>query len=121
MQSYNKARTTGNADGVVVTPSHNPPEDGGYKYTPPLGGPADTDATSKIEKQADRYLEEGLKGGVRRMTYDRARRSASDHALNRRAWKCCRSLLDKIRKREDWHRSRRLDCLSIQGTKLIAR
>ena len=79
--TYNKARATGHADGVVVTPSHNPPEDGGYKYNPPHGGPADTDATSKIEQQANRYLEEGLKG-VRRMPYDRARRSTSVHPYN---------------------------------------
>ena len=76
--SYNKGRTDGLADGVVVTPSHNPPEDGGYKYNPPHGGPADTDVTAKIEKQANRYLADGLEG-VARMTYERARKSAHVH------------------------------------------
>jgi phosphoglucomutase len=76
--TYNKDRMDGLADGVVVTPSHNPPEDGGYKYNPPHGGPADTDVTSKVEKQANRYLEDGLKG-VKRMPYDRARKSETVH------------------------------------------
>jgi len=79
--SYNKGRTSGLADGVVITPSHNPPEDGGYKYNPPHGGPADTDVTGRVEKQANRYLEEGLKG-VSRMAYDRARKSPSVHAYD---------------------------------------
>ena len=79
--SYNKGRTNGLADGVVITPSHNPPEDGGYKYNPPHGGPADTDVTGKVEKQANRYLEQGLKG-VLRMPYDRARKSPSVHAFD---------------------------------------
>ena len=77
--SYNKGRTSGLADGVVITPSHNPPEDGGYKYNPPHGGPADTDVTAKVEKQANRYLEDGMKG-VARMSYDRARKSSSVRA-----------------------------------------
>ena len=76
--SYNKARTSGLADGVVVTPSHNPPEDGGYKYNPPHGGPADTDVTSKVEKQANAYMAAGLQG-VARMPYERARRAPSTH------------------------------------------
>jgi phosphoglucomutase len=76
--SYNRSRKDGLADGVVITPSHNPPEDGGYKYNPPHGGPADTDVTSKVEKQANRYLEQGLKG-VARITYERARKSATVH------------------------------------------
>jgi phosphoglucomutase len=77
--SYNKGRTSGLADGVVITPSHNPPEDGGYKYNPPHGGPADTDVTGKVEKQANRYMEQGLKG-VARMSYDKARKSPHVHA-----------------------------------------
>ena len=76
--SYNKGRTTGLSDGVVITPSHNPPEDGGYKYNPPHGGPADTDVTSIIEKNANRYLEAGLKG-VARTPYDRARKASTTH------------------------------------------
>jgi phosphoglucomutase len=76
--TYNKCRTTALADGVVITPSHNPPEDGGYKYNPPHGGPADTDVTAKIEKSANLYLENALKG-VARLAYERARKSQSVH------------------------------------------
>jgi phosphoglucomutase len=76
--TYNKGRTAGLADGVVVTPSHNPPEDGGYKYNPPHGGPADTDVTAKIEKSANLYLENALRG-VARQLYERARKSRSVH------------------------------------------
>ncbi len=76
--TYNNGRKSGLADGVVITPSHNPPEDGGYKYNPPHGGPADTDVTGVVEKNANRYLEAGLKG-VARMPYDRARKAPSTH------------------------------------------
>lgn len=76
--TYNKGRANGFADGVVITPSHNPPEDGGFKYNPPNGGPADTDITSEIERAANRYLEDGLRG-VKRIPYDRARRSSFVH------------------------------------------
>jgi phosphoglucomutase len=76
--SYNKGRTSGLADGVVITPSHNPPQDGGYKYNPPHGGPADTDVTSKVEKQANAYMAAAMKG-VARMPYDRARKAPSTH------------------------------------------
>jgi phosphoglucomutase len=76
--TYNKGRTAALADGVVITPSHNPPEDGGYKYNPPHGGPADTDVTAKIEKTANLYLENALKG-VARLAYERARKSRSVH------------------------------------------
>jgi phosphoglucomutase len=74
----NKGRSSGLADGVVVTPSHNPPEDGGFKYNPPNGGPADTDITSVIERAANEYLQDGLKG-VRRIPYERARKAACVH------------------------------------------
>jgi phosphoglucomutase len=74
----NKGRDTGLADGVVITPSHNPPEDGGFKYNPPNGGPADTDITAAIERAANGFLEDGLKG-VKRIPYDRARKSACVH------------------------------------------
>jgi phosphoglucomutase len=74
----NKGRSSGLADGVVVTPSHNPPEDGGFKYNPPNGGPADTDITASIERAANGFLEDGLKG-VKRIPYDRARKSACVH------------------------------------------
>jgi phosphoglucomutase len=76
--TYNKGRETGLADGVVITPSHNPPEDGGFKYNPPNGGPADTDITAAIERAANGFLEHGLKG-VKRIPYDRARKSACVH------------------------------------------
>ena len=75
---YNRGRTTGLADGIVVTPSHNPPEDGGFNYNPPEGGPADTAATGWIQQTANALLGEDL-SGVRRMPYDRARRAASTH------------------------------------------
>jgi phosphoglucomutase len=76
--TYNKGRKDGLADGVVITPSHNPPEDGGFKYNPPNGGPADTDITGTIERAANRYLEAGL-NGVKRIPYERARRAACVH------------------------------------------
>ena len=76
--TYNKGRTDGFADGVVVTPSHNPPEDGGFKYNPPNGGPADTDITAAIERAANRYLEENL-NGVKRIPYQRARKAGCVH------------------------------------------
>jgi phosphoglucomutase len=69
--THNRGRTDGLADGVVVTPSHNPPSDGGFKYNPPTGGPADTDATSWIQNRANELIAGGLKE-VRRMPYERA-------------------------------------------------
>jgi phosphoglucomutase len=74
----NKGRKDGLADGVVITPSHNPPEDGGFKYNPPNGGPADTDITAGIERAANGYLEDGLKG-VKRIPYERARKASCVH------------------------------------------
>ena len=76
--TYNKGRQNGLADGVVITPSHNPPEDGGFKYNPPNGGPADTDVTGAIERAANRYLENNL-DGVKRMPYERARKASNVH------------------------------------------
>ncbi|MET9223244.1 MULTISPECIES: phosphoglucomutase (alpha-D-glucose-1,6-bisphosphate-dependent) [unclassified Streptomyces] len=69
--SYNRGRTTHLADGVVVTPSHNPPADGGFKYNPPSGGPAASDATGWIQDRANELIADGLKG-VRRVPYTRA-------------------------------------------------
>ena len=69
--SYNRGRKEGLADGIVITPSHNPPEDGGFKYNPPHGGPADTGVTRGIEERANAILEAGGEE-VRRIPYDRA-------------------------------------------------
>jgi phosphoglucomutase len=69
--TYNRGRSSGLADGIVVTPSHNPPDDGGFKYNPPHGGPADTDITKAIETRANRYLE-GKLAGVKRVGAHRA-------------------------------------------------
>src|SRR4051812_27432497 len=74
----NQGRERGLADGVVITPSHNPPEDGGFKYNPPNGGPADTDITAAIERAANALLEGDL-NGVKRMPYSRAKKSSSVH------------------------------------------
>jgi phosphoglucomutase, alpha-D-glucose phosphate-specific len=69
--TYNRDREGGLADGIVVTPSHNPPEDGGFKYNPPSGGPADTDVTGAIQDAANELLAARL-AGVRRLPYERA-------------------------------------------------
>ncbi len=76
--AYNRTRTGGFADGIIVTPSHNPPEDGGFKYNPPNAGPADTDVTRQIETLANDFLRHGLEG-VRRMLFDRALEAATTH------------------------------------------
>jgi phosphoglucomutase len=74
--AYNRGRTTGLADGIVVTPSHNPPEDGGFKYNPPNGGPADTIITGGIQDRANALLEAKL-SGVKRVTLARARAAST--------------------------------------------
>jgi len=76
--NYNRGRSEGLADGIVITPSHNPPGDGGFKYNPPNGGPADTDITAWIEARANGFLHAGLKG-VRRVAYAKARRAGTTH------------------------------------------
>ena len=75
--AYNRGRSTGLADGVVITPSHNPPEDGGFKYNPPNGGPADTSATKVIENRANELLADAL--SIKRMTYERALSAPTTH------------------------------------------
>ena len=76
--TYNKGRTSGLADGIVVTPSHNPPDDGGFKYNPTNGGPADTGITNWIENKANEFLANGLKG-VLRIPLARATSAATTH------------------------------------------
>jgi phosphoglucomutase len=76
--TYNRGRTEALADGIVVTPSHNPPYDGGFKYNPPNGGPADTDVTGWIQKRANALLESGLRE-VRRVPFAQALRASSTH------------------------------------------
>src|SRR5258708_423640 len=75
---FNRGRAAGLADGIVVTPSHNPPEDGGFKYNPPHGGPAETEITRWIEERANALLADDLRG-VRRIPYERARRATTTH------------------------------------------
>ena len=79
--TYNRGRTSGLADGIVITPSHNPPEDGGFKYNPPHGGPADTDVTRWIEDEANRLLSSDLKN-VARIAYEKARHVATTHTYD---------------------------------------
>src|SRR5918992_3617030 len=76
--TYNRGRKSGFADGIVITPSHNPPEDGGFKYNPPHGGPADTHVTRWIEETANALLADDLRG-VARILYEKARRAATTH------------------------------------------
>ncbi len=79
--TYNRGRSSGLADGIVITPSHNPPDSGGFKYNPTDGGPADTEATSWIETRANDLMREGLKD-VARIDYARARRAAGTHSYD---------------------------------------
>ena len=76
--TYNSARKSGFADGVVITPSHNPPKDGGFKYNPPHGGPAGSTVTRWIETRANEYLERALQG-VRRIAHEKALRAPTTH------------------------------------------
>jgi phosphoglucomutase len=76
---FNRGRSGGFGDGIVVTPSHNPPTDGGFKYNPPNGGPADTDVTDWIQNRANELLRGGNKG-VQRLTFDAASKASTTHA-----------------------------------------
>src|SRR3990167_258277 len=76
---HNRGRSTGLADGIVITPSHNPPDSGGFKYNPCNGGPADSDITNWVQNRANALLEDGLKE-VKRMPLAQARQAASTHA-----------------------------------------
>lgn len=75
---YNRGRTTGLADGVVITPSHNPPTDGGFKYNPPNGGPADTNITKVVQDRANQMLANGLRE-VKRIAFEKALKAATTH------------------------------------------
>jgi phosphoglucomutase len=76
--THNRGRTSGLADGIVITPSHNPPSDGGFKYNPPNGGPADTAVTDWIQNTANGFLRKGL-AGVLRTPYQQARKASTLH------------------------------------------
>jgi phosphoglucomutase len=76
--TYNRGRKQGLADGIVITPSHNPPRYGGFKYNPPNGGPAETQVTQWIEQRANAFLADGLKG-VARVPFERARKASTTH------------------------------------------
>ena len=76
--TYNRGRTSGLADGIVVTPSHNPPEDGGFKYNPPHGGPAESELTGQIETKANQLIENRLQG-VKRIPLESAMRASTTH------------------------------------------
>jgi phosphoglucomutase len=77
--NYNRGRTTGLADGIVITPSHNPPDSGGFKYNPTNGGPADTDVTRWIENRANALLDPGA-AGIKRISLEKARSAPTTHA-----------------------------------------
>jgi phosphoglucomutase len=78
---YNRGRSAGLADGIVVTPSHNPPEDGGFKYNPPHGGPADTDVTRSVQDRANDLLRAGNRE-VRQMSYQSALKDSATHGYD---------------------------------------
>ena len=75
---YNKGRKKGLADGIVITPSHNPPDDGGFKYNPPNGGPAGNDVTNWIEKKANELLQNNLRD-IKRISFDKAVKASTTH------------------------------------------
>jgi phosphoglucomutase len=75
---HNRGRTSGLADGIIITPSHNPPSDGGIKYNPPYGGPADSETTQWIQNRANGYLRDG-NAGIRRVSHEKALQAATTH------------------------------------------
>src|SRR5665213_2512573 len=77
--TYNHGRKIGLADGIVITPSHKPPQDGGFKYNPPSGGPADLEITTWIQNKANEFLDNHLQG-VRRIPYDQALHASTTHS-----------------------------------------
>ena len=79
--TYNAAHPGTQADGVVISPSHNPPEDGGFKYNPPNGGPADTDTTKWIQNRANAIIRDGLKA-VKRLPFEKALKAETTHAID---------------------------------------
>jgi phosphoglucomutase len=79
--SYNKGRTSGLADGIIITPSHNPPTDGGFKYNPPTGGPAEPEATKWIQERANALMA-GNNREVQRMSYESALRASTSHIFD---------------------------------------
>ncbi len=79
--THNQGRKSGLADGVVITPSHNPPGDGGFKYNPPSGGPADTGTTRRVQDRANALLQSGL-SGVKRLPYAQAQKAETTHAYD---------------------------------------
>ncbi|MGH9733716.1 MAG: phosphoglucomutase (alpha-D-glucose-1,6-bisphosphate-dependent) [Candidatus Acidiferrales bacterium] len=81
--TYNKERSAGFADGIVITPSHNPPDDGGFKYNPPNGGPAESTVTSWIESRANELLQNGL-ANVNRVPFARAMKASTTHKYDYR-------------------------------------
>ena len=110
--TYNRGRTSGHSDGIVITPSHNPPEDGGIKYNPPQGGPADTQVTKWIEERANALLSGQLEG-VKRVSAAQALRAPSVHRHDYRGAyvKDLEHVIDfapiRARQPETWHRSAR--------------
>ncbi len=78
---YNQGKTSGLADGIVITPSHNPPQDGGFKYNPPNGGPADTNITAWVEDRANQILKNGLRD-VKRISIDKAMAASTTHKFD---------------------------------------